>query len=194
MNKHISNNIALSSIFLALVAVFVLLTITIFGGNADYVVAPNLPDQSTETGVTDVLDNFNIEIEKIGVIAPVIKNVNGDDKEIYNQALKDGVAHYRGTALPKDGSNVFIFGHSSSLIGQNGDYGDIFKDLADLEIGDTIVITYEGEKIEYKVSGERIVEETEISVLSPTEEEQITLMTCWPIGTSEKRLIVTATL
>ena len=194
MYKTISNLISLPSIFVALVVVFVIITVTILGGGSHNKASSSpLAETTSESGVTGVLDDFKIEIKKIGVVAPVIKDVDGTNKSVYNKSLKDGVAHYLGTSLPKAGSNIFIFGHSSSLIGQSGDYNEIFKDLNKLVIDDEVMITYEGEKLTYTVSEKKIVESTEVSVLNPTESEQLTLMTCWPIGTNDKRLIVIAT-
>lgn len=192
MNKSISNLITLPIIFVALVATFVVFAFVLFGGSVNHNRSIAQETKTTKTGVTGVLDEFKIEIEKIGVIAPVIQDVDGANKETYNQALLDGVAHYKGTALPNQGSNIFIFGHSSPLIGATGNYKEIFKDLGDLEFGDIITITYLGEKIEYTVSEKRIVEKTEMSVLNPTDEEQLTLMACWPIGSNDKRIIVIA--
>jgi len=37
-----------------------------------------------------------------------------------------------------------------------------------------------------------VIDKTQTSILLPTKTEQLTLMTCWPIGTNVKRLIIKA--
>ncbi len=192
MNKTIPNYKSLPVIFVALVAVFVLLVVYLYPlkRNTNQTLGYFPPETSVNSG-DGILDDFKISIEKIGVVAPVIPDVDGSNKEAYINALYEGIAHYRGTAYPEEGSNVFLFGHSSSAIG-SGDYKEIFKDLGELEFGDKIKLTYLGKNLDYTVSEKRVVENTEVSVLDSTDEEQLTLMTCWPIGTNNKRLIVIA--
>lgn len=137
-------------------------------------------------------NDFRILIPKLNIVAPIIPDVDGNDKDAYFKALESGVAHYKGTAKPGDGSNIFIFGHSSFYFWKPGDYKEIFKPLDGLEKGDVIIIWREGKEYKYTVTEIKLVEPTEVSVLNPTKTEQLTLMTCWPPGTTEKRLIVIA--
>lgn len=143
--------------------------------------------------IPEEIKNFGISIEKIDVLAPVIANVSGFNKKIYNQQLKKGVAHLERTSLPGQKSNIFLFGHSSDSIGE-GDYSEIFADLNELEKEDFITVYYQDADYQYQIDEKKIINKNEIGVTSPTNEEQLTLMTCWPIGTDEKRLIVTAKL
>jgi sortase A len=147
-----------------------------------------LPEESGDL----ISEAFTLKINKLNIVTPVIENVDGGNKKRYNEALKSGVAHYKGTALPGEESNIFIFGHSSSYVGLGGDYGEIFKELNNMESGDEILIIYQDKEYIYKVVEKKVVEKTEVSVLNSTDGEQLTLMTCWPIGTNLKRLIVIA--
>ncbi len=145
--------------------------------------------------ISPEIKQFGIKIDKIDVLTPVIKDVEGNKKDVYMEELKKGVAHYKGTALPGENppdskaGNIFIFGHSSAVVGQ-GDYSKIFARLGELEEEDKIVVYYQDEEIEYTVFEKKIVEKDDLSVLKPTEKEQLTLMTCWPIRSNEKRLII----
>lgn len=139
------------------------------------------------------IKNFGIKIEKIGVLAPVIANVDGANKNIYNEQLKKGVAHLKGSQFPGEGNNIFIFGHSSSNIGF-GPYSKVFAKLNNLQKGDKIIIFYKNKEYTYLVFEKNVVEKTDLSVIQPTKKEQLTLMTCWPIGTSDKRLIIKSSL
>jgi sortase A len=146
---------------------------------------------STLSPSREDLGNFSISINKIGIVAPVIRGVDPTNKQKYDQALENGVAHMIGTALPGDGKgNIFIYGHSSAI--QKSQYDKIFARLNDLQKKDSILLSYNGTVYYYIVTDKKIVEKTDLSVLAPTDKETLTLMTCWPIGADDKRLIVNA--
>lgn len=148
-------------------------------------------DETQVAEVTSADNNFSLKINKIEVEAPVILGVDPSDEEKYNKALQDGVAHMVGTALPgQDEGNIFIYGHSSAEI--KSDYSEVFAKMDELQFKDEIEISFEGKKYRYWVSEKKIVEKDDFSVLNQTEDEQLTLMTCWPIGTSDRRIIVVA--
>jgi len=139
-----------------------------------------------------IVKNFDIIIPKLNISVPVVANVDGTNEAVYDKALEGGVAQFKGTALPGEKSNIFIFGHSSANI--DGPYAKIFADLNDLSDTDEIKINYHGREYGYTVTSKNIVEATDISPLQKTNTEQLTLMTCWPIGTDQERLIVIAKL
>ena len=145
---------------------------------------------STSTPIDPKIMEFGLEIDKLNILVPIIKNVDGNNKSSYNKALQNGVAHYKNTALPGEKGNVFIFGHSSANV--KGDYSETFASLNDLEENDEIIVYYESNEHKYKVKEKKIVEATDLSVLDKGKEENLTLMTCWPIRTKEKRLVVVA--
>jgi len=135
--------------------------------------------------------DFGIEISKLGIKAPITADVNGDNKAEYDKSLTKGLAHYKGTELPGAGGNIFVFGHSSSDT-DGGPYAKILRNLNELEKGDKITIYYKTKKHEYTVSDKKIIAADDLSPLNLTDDERLTLMTCWPIGTTDKRLIVIA--
>lgn len=138
-----------------------------------------------------VSQEFTISIKKLGINAPIVTGINPSDKEAYNQALKSGVVLMDGTPLPGTGSgNTFIFGHSSAI--EKSDYDKIFSKLNDLEKDDSVLINYSGKSYNYKVIDKKIVDKNDLSVLDQTNNERVTLMTCWPIGTDKQRLVVIA--
>lgn len=108
-------------------------------------------------------------------------------------ALKDGVVHYPGTALPGDDGNVFVTGHSSYYPWDPGRYKDVFAALHNLEIGDEYFIFHKGKKYKYIIQERKVVPPSDVSVLSQDyEKKESTLMTCTPIGTAKNRLILKA--
>lgn len=126
-------------------------------------------------------------IPKIGIEAPILWDV--EDSNLYEKLL-EGVIHYKGTAYPGEKGNVFIAGHSSYYSWSSSPYKDIFSLLENMAIGDEIFIQYHGAVFKYKVLETKVVSPSELSVMGPSEKKQLTLMTCVPIGTNLKRLIV----
>lgn len=135
-------------------------------------------------------DNL-IVIPKINVNAPVVLEPSLAEKNI-QRSLQDGVVHYAGTALPGEPGNVAIVGHSSNDWWEPGNYKFVFALLEKMAVGDKIQINYNSHKYVYEVSSTKVVEPTDLSVLAPTAEPTLTLITCTPPGTSWKRLIVSA--
>lgn len=133
-------------------------------------------------------------IEKLNISVPVILDVNGNNKTEYNKSLRDGVAHMKKTALPGEEGNTFIFGHSSSADAANK-YSKIFATLNDLQKGDEIKINWQDKKLLYKVTTKSVVASNYIEATAQKKKQHImTLMTCWPVGTKDKRLLVIAEL
>jgi len=151
---------------------------------------------SSETGAMTPLDtDFGILIPKLNANAHVIKNVDPYNSEIYQSALARGVAHAKGTSLPGQDGNVFLFSHSSSDFLHASRYNSIFYLLNKLDIGDEIKLYYEQKQYVYKVNNKVVVNPDSISYLqNKTKEPTLTLMTCWPPGTSIKRLVIEARL
>jgi LPXTG-site transpeptidase (sortase) family protein len=117
----------------------------------------------------------------------------GEFEGIVQEALKDGVLHYPGTADPGQFGNVFITGHSSYYPWDDGRYKEVFALLEHLEIGDVYYIYHNQKKYTYKIREKKIVSPQEVSVLAqPTDKKISTLMTCNPVGTSLNRLILVA--
>ncbi len=109
-------------------------------------------------------------------------------------ALKGGVVHYPGTSLPDQEGNVVITGHSSYFPWDPGRFKDVFALLHDVVIGDKLVIYYGQDKYTYEVDEIKIVLPDDIDILKQTTRDQVTLITCTPVGTNLKRLIVTGKL
>jgi LPXTG-site transpeptidase (sortase) family protein len=108
------------------------------------------------------------------------------------EALKDGVVHYPGTSVPGQTGNVVITGHSSYFPWDSGRFKDVFALLHDVNIGDRIVIYYNQDKYVYEINDSKVVRPEDIEVLKQVPGEQLTLITCTPIGTNLRRLVVTA--
>lgn len=102
-------------------------------------------------------------------------------------ALKAAPGHIEGTPFPWHGGNSAIAAHR--------DY--FFWRLGELEIGDEVRVESEIGVQVYKISQTQVVHESNVSVLYPTGQDQITLITCWPLiflGDTPDRLVITAVL
>lgn len=112
--------------------------------------------------------------------------------EIFMEELRGGVVRYPGTARPGEKGNAFIFGHSSNYPWVKSDYNDVFALLDTLVEGDEIIVYYHQKKFVYRVSDRAVVKPGDVSVLQARdpEKKEISLMTCWPIGTTLERLII----
>lgn len=149
---------------------------------------------TSPTPVTPVDSNFDIIIPKISANSRVIPNVDPYNEAIYQRALTKGVAQALGTSLPYEAGNMFLFSHSSVNFYEAKKYNSIFYLLYKLEIGDSIQIYYAGDKYDYVVTGKKIVDPKAVTYLDTRNfgDRTLTLMTCWPPGTSISRLLVQA--
>jgi LPXTG-site transpeptidase (sortase) family protein len=145
----------------------------------------------------DYKNDMTVTVESVGIKDIIISsNVESSNESVYNQYLKRGVAHFRGTPLPGDGGNSFIYGHSAveSFFSRNRNLPEtIFSRLNDIDIGQKVVVKRDDKVIEYIVRNKKIVEPDDFTILQPIHnKETVTLMTCWPLGLGTKRLIVVA--
>lgn len=150
------------------------------------------PKTATSTnGVPIIPKESTVTIAKLNVHAPIIYEPSYNETTIQKD-LEGGVVHYANTAVPGQAGNVAIFGHSSNDWWEPGNYKFVFVLLDKLVAGDKITVDYQSKRYTYEVTGNRVVEPTDLSVLAPTASPTLSLITCTPPGTSWKRLVVTA--
>ncbi|MBU1019054.1 MAG: sortase [Patescibacteria group bacterium] len=134
--------------------------------------------------------NKNIPIVEVSTESLASQNWTSLDEEIL-EALKDGAVRYPGTALPGEEGNTFITGHSSYYFWDSGNYNEVFALLSEMEVGDYAIIYYNQQKFTYQITEMREVAPSEVDVLAqPKGKHQLTIMTCTPVGTNLRRLVV----
>ena len=111
---------------------------------------------------------------------------------VTTSALRRGPGHYPGTAAPGEPGNVAIAGHRTG-------WGSPFRRLDELRVGDVVVLeTAAGTRFEYSVTRTFVTGPTDVTVLDQRatggSDSRITLTTCDPPHTSDKRLIVQGVL
>ncbi|HEY5601447.1 MAG TPA: sortase [Patescibacteria group bacterium] len=151
----------------------------------------NQDDQPTL--ITPVSTEFAIVVEKIGANSVVVPNVDASDPAIYNQALKKGVAQAAGSAMPGQNGISFLFAHSTLNPWDVPRYNAVFYLLRTLEIGDRVIIYYQGRRFNYAVYDKQIVGANDVGFLRKQYNESVlVLQTCDPPGTTWKRLLIFA--
>ncbi len=135
-------------------------------------------------------------IPKINVDAPVVYNVPSLAEATVQNALKDGVIHYPipgANANPGEIGNSVFLGHSSNDVFDDGDYKFIFVQLEQMRKDDTFYIHFNGTRYTYTVTSTETILPTEVTkLIRPSDTPSVTLVTCTPIGTAEKRFLVHA--
>lgn len=159
-------------------------------------------DPRTKTNKPIIVDkeykeNMYLDIDSVDIKGVrITPNVESSDEKIYNQYLKYGLAHFKGTPLPGDGGNSFVYGHSAvlSFFNRHSNLPEtIFTRLESVDIGDKVRVKKGNEEILYIVRNKKIVSADDFSILKTQgDKETLTMMTCWPLGVGTKRLIVVA--
>ena len=119
-----------------------------------------------------------LRIARIHLVVPVLEGTS-------DVTLNRGVGHIEETAMPGTGGNSGIAGHRDGF----------FRGLKDVGLGDTIELETLQEKQIYRIDRAWIVDPEDVSVLDPTPEQSITLVTCYPfyfVGSAPQRYIVRA--
>ncbi len=121
-----------------------------------------------------------LRIPRLKIEVPVLE---GTDQV----TLNSGVGRIVGTALPGDRGNIGIAGHRDSF----------FRALKDINTGDTIQLIANQQTDTYIVDKINITVPEDTSALSPADQPELTLVTCYPfhfIGPAPQRFIVRAYL
>ena len=136
---------------------------------------------------------FSLSIPKIDASSNIVANVDAGNEEEYLAALKEGIAHAKGTFFPGQGNNIFVFAHSTDSPLNIARYNAIFYLLRKLEPGDDITVFFADQKYHYLVEEKIVTSPEDISWLTKDYgDEALILQTCDPPGTTWKRLLIIA--
>jgi len=135
--------------------------------------------------------NRNVPIVPVSSENLIKRDWNALENDIQD-ALKDGVVHYPGTSQPGDRGNVVLTGHSSYFPWDPGRFKDVFALLHEIVEGDTVIVYHDQYKFTYEVYEKKVVNPDQVEVLTQEGDERLTLITCTPVGTNLRRLIIFA--
>ena len=143
--------------------------------------------------------HYGSSLPPAAIMALTIEDIGIYNAPVYNSdsywALANGIGHNPQTSLPWSSSpqrNVYLSGHR---MGFRGTWSRmIFYNLDKLGKGERVVLEdREGRTYEYEVSEVFLAEPTDVWVMGQVRgRDMVTLQTCTPIPTFEKRLIVRA--
>ena len=169
---------------------------------------PQLNDQAT--GLTGIINRLPKEADTSPPVRLSIPSVKIDSKIVPVtwkmipapggvqksewQVADYAVGHHAGTANPGQPGNVVLSGHV--------DYrGQVFKDLNKVHKGDEVTVYTEKGQYLYVVIDLKIVKEEGVSeeqkrrnaaYMNPTPDRTLTMITCYPYGVDDHRLVVIA--
>jgi sortase A len=119
-----------------------------------------------------------IEIPRLGVSTIIMEGTSAT-------TLRRAVGHIAGTALPGQPGNVGLSGHRDTF----------FRPLCNIKQNDIITLTTLLGEYRYRVVSTKIVSPNDVSVLDPSVNGILTLVTCYPfyfVGSAPDRFIVRA--
>ncbi len=143
---------------------------------------------------------LRLVIPQLGIDAsvsrvPLVSN-ELDGQRYFQWAVPNGYEvgwHETSARLGQSGNTV--------LNGHNNVYGEIFRNLIDLELGQDVFLYDSDGSYHYRVTQREILAENDqpLSVrmanarwIEPTADERITIISCWPYATNSNRLVVIA--
>lgn len=127
-----------------------------------------------------------LKISSVNIEGPIVYGNNGEE------LLRSGFWHYPATVEAGGNGVSAIFGHRRYHLPPAS---DTFYNLDKVKVGDLVELRLEnGINVNFIVVTVDIINPSELeSVMSEsTRKSKLKLITCTPLGTSEKRLIVTA--
>ncbi len=133
-----------------------------------------------------------LEIPSNNISVPLIWT---QDVKDFDPDLKKGVVHYPGTALPGEVGTAYISGHSSGYLWDKSPYKQIFAGLGNVADGTSFTITAtqkNGKSVRFNYVVQRRGEyaaNDQAQFLS-TADSIVALSTCWPVGTTARRLVL----
>ncbi len=119
-----------------------------------------------------------MDIPRLGMSLAVLQGTT-------SRILRLGAGHIEGTPLPGETGNVGIAGHRDTF----------FRGLKDIRQNDEIQLQTATGLSHYQVEWARVVAPDDVSVLAPSTESTITLVTCYPfyfVGPAPNRFVVRA--
>jgi len=157
------------------------------------------PESKLNTALRDLPNwqppdnNYSLYIPKIQAKSVVIKDVNVASEPDYLTALKQGVAEARGLSHPGENGTTYLFAHSTDSPLNYARYNAVFYLLDKVEAGDRVEVVYQNKLYKYQVEKKEILDPSDLKYLTIGQTpEQLVLQTCFPPGTTWKRLVVVA--
>lgn len=161
--------------------------------------------QESELVQWELSDAYSISIPSLGIRAPVLlpsmRFWKSRDWKLLEEQMQMGLNYgavaYPHSAVPGEKGSVIIAGHSSPPTERaaESEFGRLFAEVPSLKPGDIITISRGGKEAHYEVRESVVVPPTATEILrQQSEKGEIKLITCYPVGSTRDRIVVTAEL
>ena len=161
-------------------------------GAADVDVKQLYPPLDVEKLKDAEAGNF-IRMPSLGTAVPLKLSETMNDDDVL-KTLSDGAALYPNGVLPGRLGNVFISAHSTGEPWK-GKYRFAFLKINELKEDNLIHLDYEGTRYTYRVFKSEIVTPEEgLKIVSDRPVPTMTVMACWPLWSTSKRMLVAGEL
>lgn len=134
-----------------------------------------------------------IRIPTIGVNVPLIQSPSLADADVI-KTLEQGAALYPNGVTPGALGNTFISAHSTGEPWK-GAFRFAFIRINELKNGDAMYVDWRGARYAYRIVKSEIITPTaDFKVISDRPVPTISLMACWPLWSTSKRMLIHAEL
>ncbi|HEY70667.1 MAG TPA: sortase [Anaerolineae bacterium] len=172
------------------------------GGDQDPTYSTEPPSDQEPTQSFSILGRVpeNLQIPSIGLDASIVP-VDHVEAELYDVTFNLWLAPVGGRVGWHSSSALLGVGGNTVLNGHHNAYGNVFEHLIDVKEGDRIVVRSGAYDFHYIVTNKVLLSERfqtfetrmENTVwIEPTDDERVTLITCWPASSNTHRLIIVA--
>ncbi|GAB4163792.1 MAG: hypothetical protein Fur003_6270 [Candidatus Dojkabacteria bacterium] len=137
--------------------------------------------------------NANSHLEELGATIKVSSaDIDASIQEGFDSnTMMEGPWHFPISSAPGKLGNTVIIGHRFAEVPPST---NTFYNLDKIKVGDKIYVEQENGNFTYTVVQRKVVDKHDRSVLAPTNDHRITLITCHPLWTSDQRLVVIGVL
>lgn len=139
---------------------------------------------NTDEENQSLVDEFNPDKhEAIGLLhVPKIDRSIGIVEGTDPDALDMGVGHMSSTVFPGQGEQIILSGHRDT----------VFRNFAELELGDEFIVEMPYGDYTYEIRDTKIVDADDTSVVGKMGEEVLVVSTCYPfnyLGSAPERFV-----
>ncbi len=150
-----------------------------FAPDSDFVYT----QKSSKTIIRKIPDRNTVIIPEIGIHGLIYEGKDADTMNL-------GIWHRPLSSHPGKGGNTVLVAHR--YLYTSGP--DTFYHLPKISAGSPIVVFWDQKEYRYEVVNTHVVDADHVEIEKQTEENILTLYTCTPLWTSEKRFVVRAKL
>lgn len=131
-------------------------------------------------------------IPKLNLDVPLLL---ANDSQEAGQKLKEGVVLYLPeSSFPVEQGKIVILGHSAPAFWVGNKYDNVFSKISDLIRGDKIFVYFNEYEYRFVVQEKYFLEKGDKLPEISGEKGVLFLISCWPPGKDERRIVILATL